>query len=211
MKTESTSILYINGFGNKLPNLTKKFIFFCWRNYNVKFCFTDIDWLDGETFECKKNKIKEIANKIISENGKIILFGLSAGGSLALNVFKELSPKDVFFVSINGCLHLGNYSNDDKGGIFEKNKIKALKSSPAFLNSVINLEKNVIPNLSDEDKKRMLIFRPLIDSVVPKHLMKIEKVRTVNSLLIGHDSSMIYHTNFNKKTICDCMEKAFEK
>jgi len=87
--------------------------------------------------------------------------------------------------------------------LHHKAHIDTQKPSQSFFDSVTLAKTQVLPVLSDYDKKRLLILTQVTDMVVPLDCMKIEGVQEHRSLAFGHSGGFIAHLIGDRDMIAD--------
>jgi hypothetical protein len=133
------------------------------------------------------DRLTKITRQKLKEHGQLLLIGsTSAGGSLALNVFKRVDSKSLYAITLCSRLH------DAKLPWWEWRTMERMaymgtpKASQKFVDSIAYCTDKAIPALTEEDKKRIVIVRQLADGVVPRPTMSVEGVQTYKVLAIGH-------------------------
>lgn len=117
-----------------------------------------VSWHDGEKFDPKLRRMRELIDEEVDKGRKVSLVGLSAGGSAVLNAFSESPEKIDKVVSIAGRLR--------EGGSLWMDFARRSASSSAFRESVTRFQEKE-DDLTDIDRARVLIMRSALDFVVP--------------------------------------------
>lgn len=190
-------LLHLNGLGRGHHRITEKLFVGLYRNIGIDVYPLDINWYGGESFDEMMGKVLVEAGKMLKTSGRLIIMGTSAGGSLGLNAFHELSQGNVCFINDRGRLRVGDYLPTDRNSLQGRSH-----GSLAFRESVINAEL-ILDKLTNEQKQRILIMTAAVDLVVPKHLSTINRVRTHQSMLTGHNFGNLRHWMSARKTIAD--------
>ena len=66
-------------------------------------------------------------------------------------------------------------------------------ASVSFVRSVQKAEREVVPNLSEDEKKKILNLTQLTDMVVDTKLMQLDGVKTHRSITFGHSGGYLAH------------------
>jgi len=64
-----------------------------------------INWRSDELFTDMLNRLTKIAQQKLQEHDQLLLIGSSAGGSLVLNVFKQVDDKNLYAITLCSRLH----------------------------------------------------------------------------------------------------------
>lgn len=120
----------------------------------------------------------------LAELGDVSIVGFSAGGSAALHVFDRTKDiEGITATSIAGRLTKGVFHNFSPWHLNHASHKNArdpnTRRYPAFFDSVVRLEREVLPSMSDQDKSRLTILKPMHDFVVPLSTMEVAGVDTV--------------------------------
>jgi hypothetical protein len=168
-------VLIIPGLGDqkKLHEIATK--------HFEKFGLTPIvesaNWKGDENLSEKLARCSSLINLLHEKGNKIDILGGSAGGSLALLLFYLHHDKISKAVNLNGRLRKGNY------------KFRSLdfasRNSFSFKESVLAFEK-IEPKLSNDERKRILTIRALIDEIVPAGTVGVSGATNINSFIPGH-------------------------
>jgi len=109
----------------------------------------------------------------LAELGSVSIVGFGAGGSMAFHVFDRVRVdiEDVTATSIAGRLISGTFSEFSPRNLARTSHIRAIDPNtvtyPGYYDSVVELERNVSPGFSREDKNRLTILKPKHDLKVP--------------------------------------------
>ncbi|SRR6266511_3741358 len=180
------SALYFNGLG---PGKTRKRERYAMRylaKHGIEVEHVSIDWRSDEPVEKLLARLVKLTKTKLQEHDKLVLIGSSAGGSLALNIFKKVNDKNLFVVTLCSRLHNAELASWDRRTMQRMAYIGTPKASQLFVDSVTYCTNKTIPSLEKSDKQRITIVRQLADDVVPKQTMEIEGVRTHKVLAVGH-------------------------
>jgi hypothetical protein len=182
--------IYINGLSNN--KIFPKIFYFFWKKCNMNFFFSNINWLDNKSFKIKKNEIILLSKALIKERGKLIIIGVSAGASLATNIFNEIKENNVSLVLINGRIYSGDYKKRNTNSLYLRSKQNKKKSSISFYNEVKKSER-VIDNFSKKVLSKIIVLTSYFDFTVPKKLSTIKNTKTIISPIFGHGLSIFYN------------------
>ncbi len=195
--SEKVGYLYINGLGDGATTLKDRVVKWWWNRAGLDIGHAHIDWYDGASLADKLNGVEQKVTEMLHDFGAVAIIGSSAGGSLAINAFHRLSDKNVCVVSAHGRLAAGDYDNSRLMSLYRRAKLDTDRPSQAFFDSVMMAETETIPNLTSEEKERMLVLTQLTDMVVPLGTMALEGAKHHRSIVFGHSGGFIAHL------ICD--------
>jgi hypothetical protein len=169
------------------------------KNWNKDFGIKPINWQffwidNDEGYDDRLNKLIDKIDEISNENTDVSLLGLSAGGSVVLNVFCQRTNKISKVINVGGRLKSGNIS-------FPKSKLKNDNNS-LFKESVARCEKN-IKSLNVNDRRKILTVRPLWDEFVPTKFATVEGARNIQVIAVEHIIGLILSMTIYKKIIID--------
>lgn len=167
-----------------------------WEKHGFSLHMHAAPWKKNRTnFQAKLEKLITRIDDL-SQNGDLVsLVGISAGGSLALSAFAKRKEK------IQGVVLVASRLN--KGKRIHPVSMRFLgKAHPAFKEAVMTAEKEA-GLLSQEDKKKILTIRGLVDEMVPVSSSHVEgatniRIPTVFHLLT-HGAALVFykHKIFN--------------
>lgn len=123
------------------------------------------DWNTEDTFNPKLERLLKVIDELTEQDHVVSLVGQSAGGSAAMNAFAKRPDKINGVVVVAGRLRSG----ENVSPTLEKAK----KKSEAFKDSVLSFEK-IEPNLTPEQRKRVMTITMLQDTVVPPSTVPLE-------------------------------------
>ncbi|MCL2037844.1 hypothetical protein FWG95_02470 [Candidatus Saccharibacteria bacterium] len=195
----SIPLLHLNGLGHGHNKIIQKLIVKYWRRAGLNIYSKDVNWYNDEDFDFIFAKILHKANEIYDKNGQLAIMGSSAGGSLALNIFKKMSDenKNVCFINDRGRLRIGNYPPAARDSLKKRSH-----GSQIFQDSVMTAEAN-LERLTEVQKQRILVLLSFTDLIVPRHLAKIDEARIRRSIIPGHIAGYFEHLLFARKTVAD--------
>lgn len=167
-----------------IPGLGGRRAFLHWmirnwfKKYDVKPVIFPIDWRidrEGELVEQIENLKSLVIELSNSGQEEIYLIGVSAGGSLALNVYLEIPDEILNMVNI--C---GRISSKGKPSLE-----RAARKSPLFKESVLRFEE-LKSQLTFDQRRKVLTFRGLWDGKVPVESCTLPAAINIKLSSIGH-------------------------
>jgi hypothetical protein len=188
---QEVGFLYINGLGDGATTAKDHIVHWWWKQKGLSIEHAHINWYDGKSFEDKLQVVSQKVDEMLSDFGCVAIIGSSAGGSMALNAFSHLKTRNVCAVIAHGRLRAGNY--DNRNSMHHRAHLDTPRPSQSFYDSVIHAEQEVIPSLSDDEKKGLLVLSQLTDLVVPLECMGIEGVEEHRSIAFGHSGGFVAH------------------
>lgn len=192
--------IYINGLSNN--KFFSNLVLYFWRKSNMNFFFANINWFDNDNFITKKNEILLLAKSLIEKYGKLAIIGVSAGASLAINIFNDIKKENISLVLVNGRVNIGNYKNSNKNSLYSRSKINNKKSYKAFYDMVTTSDNIVNNTLLEKDKLKILVMNSYLDFIVPRNLSFIENAKVITSPTIGHNLGIFFNLIlFKNKTL----------
>lgn len=199
--SEKIGFLYINGLGDGATTPKDKIVRWWWQHAGLDIQHAHINWYEGKNLEDKLNAVEQKVDGMLSSFGGVAIIGSSAGGSLAVNSFGRLRDRNVCAVSAHGRLSAGDYPDSHRMSLHHRAHLDTSKPSQGFFDSVVMAETQVIPTLSEQDKKRLLILTQLTDLVVPLDTVSIEGVQQHRSVALGHSGGFVAHFLANRDII----------
>ncbi|HEY4963941.1 MAG TPA: hypothetical protein VIH90_04565 [Candidatus Saccharimonadales bacterium] len=176
--TEITA-LYFNGLGDGTIGRSETMIFTHLKKKGVNVIPAHVNWRSDEPFTSIFDKMTSKAKGLLKSSGSLALVGASAGGSMAINVSKQLDDSNVQAVNLSGRLRRGTLPSWDPRKLDVSAHLGTDNASPSFYDSIIYCEDTTIPNLDKEDKDNITIVKPWMDFVVPLDTMTIEGCETI--------------------------------
>jgi hypothetical protein len=183
---QDTALLYVNGLGTGKLGFREKKIREHWQKAGVDVEFACINWYDQADLDAKIQHVEKNSAKLCKDYDKVILFGSSAGGSLALHCFLRLKNHKVYFVNGRGRLRRGNIQWPDYRKLEWAAHLKTKRPAPVFYHSVILCEDKALPNLTKSEIDRILVLKPVVDFVVPVQTMGIPGAKQHRMFAFGH-------------------------
>ncbi len=190
---QTIPILYINGLGTGSARTIDRLIALWWQMAGAKMYYARVNWYDDEDIETKIQRVLSQAKDLLKVHGGVMILGSSAGGSLALNVFYQLRNQNICVVCSRARLRVGKYEQSDSRSLYRCARLGIQKQSKCFYDSVVRVEDEVIPSLTDSDKQRVFIQSQLVDNIVPTNLMSIKGISEHRSFAFGHFGGFLAH------------------
>lgn len=151
-----------------------------WNRKDVKLHPVRVGWRDGGGYLPKKQAVLELVDQLLATGDPVALIGISAGASLAVNIFK-MRPALLGLVNVCGALRL---ANPLQGRI-----AKSVASSPAFQESLADCE-SPQDALGGSQLRRILILEPWID-FVPISTMTLRGAQVMRLAGVNHSVSIV--------------------
>ena len=143
----------------------------------IRITHAQVPWHDGTSFpEILRHRVAH-TQEALQKYGRYVLFGASAGGSLALNTFHEVRKQDpdakLGVICFSAWVQVGD-PQELRRVVMEREH-----PSQASIDCVYYCDDVTIPGLSDADKTFIRINQPAGDQVVPRDFMLIDGVTVV--------------------------------
>lgn len=187
--TKQQQVIYIPGFGDSRP-WGQPTILKLWRVWGCEVHYSPVNWDNNEPFEQKLTKLLELIDKLTSSGRTISLVGISAGATMAMNVYAARNNQIHRVVFICGKLL---YPETVSESYF--------KIHPAFRKSVFGADTN-FKKLDKADKAKMLSMFALADNTVPVRASKLPGVRWKRILALGHILAFYIAISFYSRSVC---------
>lgn len=201
--------LFINGLGDGKITFKDRLVRWWWARSGRTIEHAQINWYDGKELEDKLAAVRRKVDEMLGSFGNVAIIGSSAGGSLAVNSYYNLVDKNVCAVNAHGRLRAGNYAKSHRMSLYHRAHLDTSKPSQSFFDSVTKAEIETIPNLSDDDKNRILVLTQLTDLVVPLDTMSIEGAHSHRSIAFGHSGGLLAHLLTDRDLIIGFAESSF--
>lgn len=166
--------------------LRERIIFRYAAKRNIHVVHAPIDWRSGESFESLLRRMAKLAQAQLAEHGKLTLVGVSAGGSLAVNILNKLHDPNLSVITLCSRLHEVPLKWWDRRNLTRMAHIGTRNQSQAFFDSVMHCTNTTIPRLTANDKTRIVITRQWADFIVPRQTMDIPGVQIYKVPGLGH-------------------------
>lgn len=182
----NNAVLYINGLGDGEWHYRQRMLAKDLESYGYELEHSHLNWLSNKSFQEHLEETTEKAESILRNQGKLAIVGSSAGGSMAMNVFKELDSENAIAVNMCGRLAEGTLAGWDWRKLTTMAHLGTSRASRSFYDSVKFCETETAPSLTARQKKQLFIFHQLFDFVVPHQTMLIQGVQDRRLPAIGH-------------------------
>lgn len=192
---DKISFLYLNGLGDGRQQWHGKFAMRWWDKNDTPLEHFPVDWYAEPELDQLIESITQTVDELLRTAGRVAIIGSSASGSLAINVFHANRNKDIVVINAHGRLAKVNYSPEQ--GMSLENRAKR---SSTFYQSVERAEEAIL-DLTDEEKRRILVLTQLTDMVVPMETMAIPGARTHRSIAFGHSGGFLAHLMADRNMI----------
>lgn len=177
-----------------------------WENkYGVKAHVVAVGWYDKSTdLQAKLIKLSDQIKPFISDKKiQVSFLGISAGASLAINIWRFLVKKRL---SVNGGI-IVNCGRVKKGNNIRFRTLKfSTYNSYSYRESIIQCKDN-LSKLSPQDKQKILTFRALFDEIVPASTTTIEGATNILLPTIEHAFSIGVVMTLYSRFITDFISK----
>lgn len=157
----------------------------------IQVTHANINWYNDEAFDALLNRMIKLTLSLLKEHGQLMLIGVSAGGSLAMNVLGKVKDKRLCAVTICSRLRLAKLPWWDKRTLARMAFLGTRRASKTFFDSVNYCSTTTIPQLSKQDKQRIITVQQWLDDIVPRPTMMIEGVRAYKVGGISHGMGII--------------------
>ena len=183
-------ILYFNGMGSGKPRRAERLAMKVAERYllrhDITFRHLPVNWYAMESFPALLERNVKLVEDELAEYGNVTLCGVSAGGSLAVNVLSKLHDRNLQVLVLCGPLNVAKLAWWDKrtleGIAFRDPK----RPSQIFFDSVTYCSNTGIPALTEHDKRRIITIQQWADTAVPRSTMGIPNVRIFEVPGVGH-------------------------
>lgn len=172
-------VIFIPGLGDEMvTNWVEKLVGH-WRNSSTNLHFFDARWNEPETFTAKKQRLLAWLDGLeLKPGSQLLLYGISAGGALAMVLLGERKAlfKRVVLIApkLKRAELIGPKYRQNNPGLVE-----AVEASQA-----------VIDGLSEQDRVNIESYRPLIDDVIARADMVVPGAKIKSIPFIGHALSI---------------------
>jgi predicted esterase len=167
------NVIYITGFGDHRPYAHDKLIKL-WKLWGLKPHYCPVGWDLKVAYEDMVSKVEKMADSLAAKGESLSIVGVSAGASLAMNIYADQPEKFNKAIFISGKLL---YPETVQETYFE--------AHPAFRQSVYDADAN-FKKMSDKDKIKMMTMYAIADNTVPVRASKLGGVKHKRVLTVGH-------------------------
>lgn len=183
--------LYLNGLGTGKSRVFERLAAQHAARHGLSVTHVPINWFSGESFEAMLERVTELTRQKLAQQTQLIILGVSAGGSLAVNVLGRLQDPNLSVITVCSRLQLARLPWWDIRSLElmtlqRRTLLGRSKSSRSFFDSVTYCNNTTIPSLTPSDKKRILTVEQWMDNIVPKPTMTIPGVKVYHLPVIGH-------------------------
>jgi hypothetical protein len=190
-------VLVVPGLGGENAGFRK--IVDPWKKYGFTPHVHDVRWKDGENeFQPKLERLIAVIDELHSHDGIVSLVGTSAGGSAVLNAFFDRKDKIHRVVNVCGRLRAGQ-------NVYPTLE-DASQKSLAFKNSVTLFE-NREPQLTDEERNKILTIRALFDEIVPTSTTILQGATNIQIFSVEHILSIAVAMTIYVRPIIEFLQK----
>jgi hypothetical protein len=186
------TIIYVPGLADKIHyTFGQRTALFLWRSSRVRPYYFVVDWVNKhESFERKLERLIQTIDHAKRQGQTISLVTCSAGSSLTLAAYVKRRAVIKSVVSICGKLY---HPETVPRALYELN--------PAFKTALLRYPK-VESELTNADRKKVLVVRAAHDSYVPQHDGHIAGAHITTIPSVGHVFSiMMALTIFRRRII----------
>lgn len=178
-------LLYFNGLTNGKTRFREQVAFKYLENHGLHVIHHPVNWRSGEGFHTIFTNALETTSQQLKTGKKLGILGVSAGGSLAMNIFHQLQNEKGLF-AINMCGRLASGGPHAKPSLAHAADLGHGRISQSFIDSVVHCEQVALPNIKLENKNRIAVVKQLCDFVVPRSTMGIPGVTEHILPAFGH-------------------------
>ncbi len=175
------AVIYIPGLGDSRVR-GQQIAVNAWKARGVEPYLFQMNWMDGEAFEPKINRLLALVDKLDGEGKRVSLIAASAGASAALNAYALRQDKINGVVSICGKLS-GRGIASVHPGLYQRN--------PAFHESMQRLTASEA-QLDYDARQRILSMHPIFDESVPVSETKLPGTIPRRMPVTGHFFGIAY-------------------
>jgi alpha-beta hydrolase superfamily lysophospholipase len=97
--------LFFNGLTDGTTRKREQLAINYLRKHGIIVEYVPINWRSDEPFTDMLARLTKLTGQKLKEHGKLLLIGSSAGGSLALNVCKQVNSKHLYAITLCSRLH----------------------------------------------------------------------------------------------------------
>src|SRR5690348_16559570 len=186
----TTRVVYFNGLGNGKPRQLERLAIRVAVHYlarhGISVRHVPVDWYAKELFPDLLTRMTAVVQEELNEHGNVTLCGVSAGGSMAVNVFSKLHDENLTAIVLCGPLRVAKLPRWDRRTLGRIAFHDPSRPSQSFFDSVTYCGATTLPALTQEDKRRIVTVQQWADDVVPRPTMGIPGVRVVHVPGVGH-------------------------
>ncbi len=179
--SQKHAVIYIPGLGDSRIRGQQKAVN-AWKVHGVEPYLFQMNWIDGEPFEPKLDRLLALIDKLTAKGRLVSLVAASAGASAALNAYAARQSQINGVVSICGKLQ-GHGIGSVHSSLYRRN--------PAFLESMQQLAVSE-DKLDAKARARILSMHPTVDDSVPVSETKLPGTSPKLMPVAGHFFGIAY-------------------
>lgn len=174
--TSRTHIIYLPGLGDRYDPM-RRFFLRAWSLYGAHVTMIPMRWASDESYDAKRARV--LSTLDMFDDGRVVLVGESAGGSMAVSVFAAQPGAVASTVTLCGK---NTRSDNVSPRIYAHN--------PAFRESMQQAEM-LVKNLQPKQSKQFVSIVPLYDPTVPVAETLIPGCQKMTLPLVGHLAAIL--------------------
>jgi hypothetical protein len=179
-------VLYFNGLGYGKTRKREQLAFNYLAKRGIEVIHAPINWYAGESFEDIFSGALKLTKQQLKQHGKLVLVGSSAGGSIAVNIVRKLRDPNIYAIALCSRLNEQPIPWWDMRNLRRMAHLNSEASCQAFYDSVMYCTDTTIPQLTKQDKARIITVEQWADFVVPRATMSIPGVKVYKVPGLGH-------------------------
>jgi pimeloyl-ACP methyl ester carboxylesterase len=154
--------------------------------HGISFRHVPMNWYAKEPYPELLERMVAIVKEEQTLHGSVTLCGVSAGGSLAVNILSRLHSKNLWVVVLCGPVKVAKLTWWDRRTLESIASRDPKRPSQIFFDSVTYCSAVAIPALTEHDKQHVMTVQQWADTVVPRPTMGIPGVRIFRVPGVGH-------------------------
>lgn len=192
------NVIVLPGLSDDVNNL--KLLTSWWQKLGLKVHVLKVGWHDDSvSFEAILEKILLFVDKLGDKGEKVSIIGISAGGSLALNIFMERPEKIDKCVNICGRLRAGKH--------MYRTLERMSMTSKSFRDSVLLLQQREYQIRYNIRRKIMTVTARFGDELVPADTSFLEGAYNTKIPTFEHIISIVFALTLGSKFIFDFIRR----
>ncbi len=152
-----------------------------WNSDQVQIYPLPVGWRNGASYKRKLATLLELVDELLATGDPVAIVGISAGASLALNAY-TLRPRLLGMANLCGTLRFGLAP--------PASLTRRAWAVPAYHDSVLACEVTQ-EKLTVEQRRRVLIMKPLRDGIVPLATMTLRGAKEHRVVGVNHSQSIV--------------------
>lgn len=182
---ERNTVIIVPGVGNTDPGF-RQYLARLNNEWPLNVTGFNAFWTEGEeNFEDKLTHLVEVAKVYKQRSSKLFLMGLSASGSLVVAATHELG--DDVAAAVTVCARLRDGCNDDNE---YPDQSEVLQRYPAHRRAVQTLGFKVLPQMTADERHKVLTIQPWRDEIVPIETMDLPGANNMTIRSYGHGATL---------------------